>query len=91
MRNSPNVKDSDCFARYFTRLMFAGKTAAAIQLLTMGFKRGGVLHLGDIIPGLGKVHDILKSKQSIAAQSHSDSLISNNVARMHPFTFKALV
>ena len=70
--------------------MFAGKTAAAIQLLTMGSKRGGVLHLGDIIPGSGKVYDILKSKHPTAAQPHSDALLSNTVAPMHSVIFDAL-
>ena len=64
--------------------MFAGKTAAAIQLLTRGSKRGGVLHLGDIIPGSGKVYDILKSKYPAAVLSHSDALISSDVTSMDP-------
>ena len=70
--------------------MFVDKMAAFIQLLTMRSKRGGVLHLGDIIPGLGKVCDILKSKYPTAALPHSDALISNDVAPMHPVIFGAL-
>ena len=64
--------------------MFAGKTAVAIQLLIMGSKRGGVLHLGDIIPGLGKAYDILESKHPAAVLPHSDALISSDVASMDP-------
>ena len=66
------------------------------QLLTsnieaMGSKRGSVLDLDDIIPGLGKVYDhILKSKHPATALTHSDALISNDVTPMHPVIFEAL-
>jgi len=55
--------------------MHSGKTAtAAMQLLSAAPGRGGVLHLDDIIPGSGKVYDILKSKHPAAAPLHSEAL-----------------
>ena len=57
----------------------------------MGSMRGGVLHLGDIIPGFEKVYDILKSKHPTAALPHCDALISNDVIPMYPVIFEALV
>jgi len=69
----------------FTKLLFLGKTAADMQLLSAESGRGGVLHLDGIIPGSGKVYDILKSKHP-AAPLYSEALLSHNVTitLVHP-------
>ena len=58
----------------FAKLMFLEKTAAAMQLLSSAPGRGGVFNLDDIIPGSGKVYDILKFKHPAVAPVHIEAL-----------------
>ena len=87
-----NHHNSNSLSQTFAKLMFSGKTAAAMQLLSSAPGKGGVLHLDDTIPGSGKVYDILKSKHPVAAPLHSEALLSDDAAStpVHPVIFDAL-
>ena len=63
-----------------------------MQLLSSAPGRGGVLHLDHIIPGAGKVYDILKSKHPAAAPVHVEALLPDDdtTTPFHPAIFDVL-
>ena len=80
-------------ARSFPKLMFQGKTHAALQLLTDKGK-GGVLHLHDIInnegPNPTTVKDVLKSKHPSSRAPTPDSMYQGKPPDVHPVTFEPI-
>ena len=81
-------------ARSFANLMFAGKTSAAIKLIT-GYKQGGLLQLDVLVdsaePGR-LVCDVLTDKQPPAQPPRQDCLITRapGSSPFHPVVFGAL-
>ena len=92
LKTSNRASSNNSLSQSFAKLMFSGKTAAAMQLLASEPGRGGVLRLDDTIPGSGKVYDILKSKHPAAAPLHYEALLPDSVTTnpVHPVIFDAL-
>ena len=92
LKTSNRASSNNSLSQSFAKLMFSGKTAAAMQLLASEPRRGGVLRLDDTIPGSGKVYDILKSKHPAAAPLHYEALLPDSVTTnpVHPVIFDAL-
>ena len=87
-------QSSDHSARVFAKLMFEGKTKAALQLLD-GRGQGGVLSLDDEINAdstTRSVREILKSKHPSAQPLHMNCLLPNwaNPPDFHPVIFDPL-
>ena len=76
----------------FSKLMFQGKTKAALQLLAQQGK-GRVLHLGDIVNKQDSVPvtvlDVLRSKHPYAQPARPEAMILGNPAppSVHPVVF----
>ena len=81
-------EDHTHLARSFARLMFQGKTKAALRLLT-GQGKGGVLHVDDTVDQK-KVRDILTDKHPPSQPAHMNSIIENEPSTIHPVLFESL-
>ena len=75
----------------FSKLMLAGKTKAALHLLTNSGK-GRVLHLDDFVtPGGQTVHNTLISKHPPSQLVSPESLLLDQVpAPLHPIMFESI-
>ena len=79
-------------SRSFAKLMFEGKTQAALQLLSDKGK-GGFLHLNDGVGSpstLTTVKDVLISKHPDAVRASSDTTISGSPPDCHPVIFESI-
>ena len=75
-------------ARSFAKMMFQGKTQAALQLLTDQGK-GGLLHLDDPVTPLSTVKDVLLSKHPPSNPASPDTLESGVPQEVHPVVIDA--
>lgn len=79
--------------RSFSKLMFQGKTHAALQLLADKGK-GNVLHLKDAInskdPKAFTVKDDLKSKHPAGQAATMNSIIHGSPPDVHPVVFNSI-
>ncbi len=86
--NSPTAKQN--LSRSFANLMFAGKTKAALDLLSRA-QKGGVLHLEDPSdpnhPGSPTVRDALNSKHPQGQQAHAKCILPSAPQDVHPVVF----
>ena len=77
-------------ARSFAKLMFQGKTQAALQLLT-DKRKGQVLHLHDTVKNgnstLTTVKDVLKSKHPPGQDFSPECAHQGIPPEVHPFIF----
>ena len=76
-------------ARSFAKLMFQGKTQAALQLLTDQGK-GGLLHLHDPVTPDSTVKDVLKSKHPPSNPASPDILSTGVPQEVHPVSYDAV-
>lgn len=81
--------DEDRLARTFAKLMFEGKTHAAIRLLTDGEGRGNLLLLDSLIDDSRTVRDELKAKHPAARPVSAAALLmsSQPAQPTHPVLF----
>lgn len=89
--NSPMVRQS--LSRSFTNLMFAGKTKAALDLLSSS-DGSGILHLNDPsdpnTPGLSIVRDVVYSKHPQGQAAHTDLIVPSDPQGIHPVVFNSI-
>ena len=84
--NASPAFNNDKISRSFAKMMFQGKTKAALRLLSEQNK-GGVLHLDDPIEtenGQRKVRDILLEKHPPCEPVHHDAIINDDPPDVHP-------
>ena len=89
--SSPSLNNEQ-LSRSFAKLMFEGKTKAALRLL-MEVSKGSVLHLDDIIEtenGQRKVRDILTDKHPRGQPACHDAIINDDPSEVHPILFEPL-
>ena len=89
--NSPTAKQN--LSRSFANFMFAGKTKAALDLLSHA-QKGGVLHLDDPSdpnnPDSPTVRDMLNSKHPQGQHAHAECIISSAPQDIHPIVFDSI-
>ena len=72
--------------------MFAGKTKAALDLLSA--TQSGILHLDDLAdptnPESSSVRDAVKSKHPEGQLPHPEYILSSDPLDMHPVDFESL-
>ena len=73
----------------FAKMMFQGKTQAALQLLTDQGK-GGLLHLDDPVTPSSTVKDVLLSKHPPSNPASPDTLETEVPQEVHPVVFDAI-
>ena len=80
-------------SRSFANFMFAGKTKAALDLLSQ-VQKGGVLHLDDPSdpnhPGSPTVRDVLNSKHPKGQQAHAECILPSAPQDAHPVIFDSI-
>ena len=85
--------DEDQLPRSFAKLMFQGKTQAALQLL-LDKGRGRVLHLNDITTSKDStpstVRDVLRSKHPPGQPASPDVIIGGEPPEFHPIVFESV-
>lgn len=90
-QHRPKTKDS--LSRSFSNLMFAGKTKAALDLLTRN-DGGGVLHLADpsnpSTPDSATVREVLDSKHPKGQAAHANLILPSDPPEIHPVIFDAI-
>ena len=88
-----SVKPNQNLQRKFANLMFAGKTKAALDLLSDS-AGGGVLHISDPSdpsrPDSPSVKDVLKTKHPMGQCIHEDCLFQEDPPPAHPAIFESL-
>ena len=92
MRKPLSKRKEQQLSRSFAKLMFEGKTQAALQLLSDKGK-GGFLHLNDGVGSpstLTTVKDVLISKHPDAVRASSDTTISGSPPDCHPVIFESI-
>ena len=89
--NSSTAKQN--LSRSFASLMFAGKTKAALDLLSQS-QKGGVLHLDDPSdpnnPDSPTVRDTLNSKHPQGQHAHAECIIPSAPQDVHPVVFDSI-
>ena len=92
-RKPPSLHAEQQLSRTFAKLMFEGKTHAAIRLLSDGGK-GGFLSLDDVAdkryPADDLVRDVLKKKHPAGRPASPDAVIQGSPPDFHPVVFDAL-
>ena len=88
---SPAAKQN--LSRSFANLMFAGKTKAALDLLSSA-EKGGVLHLADPsdpnAPGSPSVRDVLNSKHPPGQRAYAEYILPSDPQVVHPVVFDSI-
>lgn len=89
--NSQKAKQD--LARAFANLMFAGKTKAALDLLSNG-EKGGVLHLADPADPNNQcsptVREVLNCKHPTGQPAYADCILSEDPQAAHPIVFDSI-
>lgn len=88
-RTRPPHQDNQ-LACSFSKLMFEGKTHAALQLLSDKGNRG-VLHLDNLVPmEPTTVMDVLSSKHPLGQPASHDAVIPGAPLEVHPVIFNSI-
>ena len=89
--NSPTAKQN--LSRSFASFMFAGKTKAALDLLSQA-QKGGVLHLDDPSDPNNSdsptVRDTLNNKHPQGQHAHAECIIPSAPQDVHPVVFDSI-
>jgi len=93
LRHHPPKPSEAQIVRNFTKLMFEGKTRAALQLVS-GHHRGGVLNLSDVVDPASNccVRDVLRAKHPSAQPLYHNCLLPDwaDPPSPHPVIFSSL-
>ena len=89
-RNKSQISEfNQNISKSFTKLMFEGKTGAAISLLSE-YGRSSLLHPSDVTDNGRSIYDILKDKHPAAAPLNEDSIIRGSPPDSHPVIFDSI-
>ena len=93
LHRSRRPHQDEQLARLFSKLMFEGKTHAALQLLSDKGK-GGVLHLDNLVSTSDSepstVMDVLRSKHPLGQAAHPNAIIPNAPPEVHSVIFYSI-